>query len=154
MHVYHRRRWLLHEYRLHIYINSYARYTNTTKSRPVNRFNVISSQLSEETDCQEYNKPSGCLRLQCGAMIPAAASKHKTSSLRASRPSSSQRQYSTARNRTPLLPLVCPLQLVPLPLGLPLDGRSMDCAPAGAMSDISWAYPSRIAFRRLCSDMI
>jgi len=39
-------------------------------------------------------------------------------------------------------------------LGRPLDGRSMVCARAGAISAISWASPYRIAFRRFCSDMM
>ena len=56
-------------------------------------------------------------------------------------PSSSQWQYSTARKRTPLLPLVRPLfPREPLPLGRPRVGMPVPGgAPAGASSVVSCA---------------
>ena len=87
--------------------------------------------------------------------IPAVVSSRNTSSRNASRPSSSQRQYSTARNNTPLFPLLCPFPLLPLPFGLPRVGIPRPGAePAGARSAMSCAYPSRMALRRFCSDMM
>lgn len=87
--------------------------------------------------------------------IPAVISSRRTSSRNASRPSSNQRQYSTARNSTPLFPLLWPFPLLPLPFGLPRVGIPRPGAvPAGARRAMSCAYPSRMALRRFCSDMM
>lgn len=85
---------------------------------------------------------------------PVALSTLSTSFLNASVFSSKNLTYSTARNNTPLLPFVPVFAAPPLPFGRPRVGISIAGAPSGASNAMSCAYPSRIVFRRFCSDMI
>lgn len=96
------------------------------------------------------------VRFHKSTRSPAAASMRRTSSLSASLPSSSQWMYSTARSNTPLFPFPgLPFPRPPLPLGRPRVGIPVPGgAPAGARRVVSCAYPSRMALRRFCSDMM